>query len=47
MIEGLPLVAGAAIVVGGALIGLIGWALRGEYHDAQSFDRASRLRRWP
>jgi hypothetical protein len=47
MIEGLSLVAGAAIIVGGAVIGLGSWALRGEHHDARRFDPASRPRRWP
>ncbi|MFN3287175.1 MAG: hypothetical protein ACK40H_01895 [Sphingomonadaceae bacterium] len=47
MIEGLPLVAGAAIAVGGAVVGLVGWALRGEHRDARRIDPASRPRRRP
>lgn len=47
MIEALPLVAGAAITVGGAVIGLVGWVLHGERRDARRSDPASRPRRRP
>lgn len=46
MIEGLPLVA-AAVAVGGAVIGLVGWILHGECRDAWRSDPASRPRRRP